>query len=92
MTQQELKGLLVEAAGPSCSKQRRDEIFNEMFQQFFARMDRIRTPKGDEWVRGICTALEWLWRDITQNRPDFLPSLFPAFAILLFGEADWSLV
>ena len=99
MDQRELKALLDEAAKPSCSWQRQNEIQCRLGEASPAMgVDGVRKIEGP--VEGMQIVLDHLYTDTIQNRPDLLPALFPVFALIcgdredrtICADVDWSLV
>ncbi|MCR4328790.1 MAG: hypothetical protein NUV53_04785 [Patescibacteria group bacterium] len=96
MNQKELKLLLQEAASPDCPWQRRNEIQCKLGEASPAmRADGVYEIDGRE--AGMHLVLNQLYVDTIQNRPDLLPSLFPAFAVIcgdreegiICADVDW---
>ena len=95
MTQIRLKRLLEEAASQTCSAERHNAIICQLLDEAPGDLSRI---EGEE--AGIRLVLNCLWESTVQNRPDLLPSLFPAFAIMcgerkesvMIAHIDWSLI
>lgn len=99
MKQSELKALLKEAANPECSWQRRNEIQCKLGDATAAmNEDGVYKIEGRE--AGLHLLLDSLYVSTVQNRPELLPTLFPAFAIIcgdreegiLVADVDWSIV
>lgn len=93
MDQETLKNLLEEAAAPDCGLQRRSQI-----QVLLG--DAVFRCGADKRGDGIRVILDSLYCDIIQHRPELLPTMFPAFAIMcgenrdgmIIASVDWSLV
>ncbi len=99
MNQKELKSLLDEAAQNDCSWQRRNEI-HCMLGKASPGMGADGVYEIDTPGAGIQAVLDELWVETVQNRPQLLPALFPAFAVMcgdredgtINAGVDWSLV
>ena len=99
MNQVELKALLNEAAKPGCSVQRQNEI-QCLLAHASPAMQSDGTYEPGGCGMGMLMVLEKLYVDTLQNRPELLPSLFPAFAVicgdrqdhLMYADVDWSLI
>lgn len=98
MNQKEMKTLLQEAASPDCSWRRRNEIQCKLGKASPAmQADGVYKIKGRE--AGMHLVLDKLYVDTIQNRPELLPLLFPAFAVIcgdrqegiICADVDWSL-
>jgi len=98
MDQLKIKGLLVEAARSDCPNALREEIERKLF---------FASPGGDDDLAGrddlragMRTVLMRLWTKTSESRPDYLPKLFPFFALLCgdrsdgdhFARIDWYLL
>ena len=97
MEQKLLKRLLEEAAHPNCLWPQRNHI-QRLLVRAAAGGDR-EVLSTDDREAGIRTVLESLYVDTVRNRPDLLPTLFPAFAVMcgdrtgtIVADVDWSLI
>lgn len=99
MKQRELKALLEEAASPECSWKRRNQIQIKLNEATAAMgEDGLYVIEG--LVAGLHLLLNSLYVGTVQNRPELLPALLPAFAIIcgdredgkLIADVDWSIV
>ena len=99
MDQQRLMELLTEASKPECDSRRRNSIQVELGQASAAAgKDGVIEVEGK--VAGIHLVLETLYVQTILNRPELLPTLFPAFAVicgdrdenLVVADTNWSLV
>jgi hypothetical protein len=84
-----LKMLLQEAANKDCSTSRRNDIWRILQNENKkTRMSCLMIYEGIS----ECVAKN-LYYETLRNRPETLPSFFPAFALLCVGgKVDWSLV
>lgn len=98
MNQKELRDLLKEAASSDCSWERRNEIQCKLGKASPAmKADGVYKINGQK--AGMHLVLEKLYVDTIRNRPELLPSLFPAFAVIcgdrqegiICADVDWSL-
>ena len=95
MTQRKVMALLREAANPACKKERRAKI-GWLLQDAASGPIYAIEGKG----AGIHAVLAQLYDDTIQHRPEILPTLFPAFAVMcgkrkrnvIVADIDWSLV
>ena len=99
MDQREIKSLLQEACNQDCSWTRRTEIQCE-FGKASAAMGVNGIYKAEGPGSGLIAFLDELYIDTLVNRPEFLLSLFPVFAMIcgdreggsICTGVDWSLV
>jgi len=97
MNQRELKALLEEAAAPNCSPQRRNQI-QCLLGEATAAMGEDGVYKIKGRAAGLHLLLDALYVETVQHRPELLPALFPAFAIIcgdrkdghIIAKVDWS--
>jgi hypothetical protein len=93
MKQSYLKQLLIEASQPTCTPERRNKIHLELTQA--ALPDEIGTPQ-----EGVTAVLDSMYVQTIENKPQYLPALFPLFALICAerpaqcwaADIDWSLV
>lgn len=105
MEQEKILELLKEAARISCTTNRRNNIQNELREEFSMIMnncDRVDHPdrvscEGGRGA-GMMLLLDMLYIDTVHHRPEALPALFPFFAMicgdrtyLMTADVDWSL-
>jgi len=79
MIQSEIKRLLEEAANLECSLKKRTEI---------QRLLEDEIVKGEEQTNGIKSVFNNLYVETIENRPELLPTLFPAFAVMCSERDD----
>ncbi|MFA6322034.1 MAG: hypothetical protein WCX71_00985 [Candidatus Buchananbacteria bacterium] len=99
MKQEEIKALLEEAAKPTCSSVRRNDIHCRL-SEASAAMGENGVYEVDNPEAGLIVLLDRLFISTLKNRPELLPTLFPAFAVicgdrdedLIIAQIDWSLV
>ena len=81
MKQIELKKLLIEATEPGCSEERRDEIL-QMLKECTNYMGADWCMISGHRAAPLQLFIKELFTGTLKNRPELLPSLFPAFAVL----------
>jgi len=99
MKQQKLKNLLEEAAGSQCSQDRRAKIQSIILGYVSKRKYPYKITNPAE-SRLLKLLINELYLDTSMNRPDLLPTLFPAFVMLcsysesesIVENVDWSIV
>jgi len=99
MEQRKIMELLQEAASPSCTWERQNEI-HCLLGAATAALDEDGIYEVDTEAAGMSNALDCLFTDTCKNRRDQLPALFPFFATIcgnreegmLVADVDWSLV
>lgn len=97
MKQQKVKELLEEAAKSDCTWQRRTDI--QCLLRAATAAGKSGKYKSSRSVSGLLVALDTLYVQTIENKPEILPSLFPFFAIvcgdreeeMIYANVDWSL-
>ncbi len=79
ITNEKLLGLLREAADPQCTMSRRDEIQQTLTDSAYP--EEIRTDD----------LLDVLYNTTLEHKPELLPSLYPAFALMCCKKINWLL-
>lgn len=99
MEQRKIMALLKEAAKPKCPAKRLTNIAIEL-KGVVETEDSDGDIEIDGRSAGFAVLVESLFHQTLQNKPDQLPALFPAFAMLcgdkgedkLLADVDWTLV
>ncbi len=98
MKQIEIKALLIEAADPGCSWERRNAIQCELGHASPAmREDGVFEIEGR--AAGMQLVLDGLYVETIRHHPGLLPTLLPAFAIIcgdreegmICANIDWTI-
>ena len=88
MHQEELMDLLREAGNLGCSEVRRRQIWDVLNAAAPSALAGDGTFKLQSPEAGMRAVLDQLWKDTVLVRPEYLPKLFPAFAILCGDRHD----
>jgi hypothetical protein len=89
MTTKEIHQLLIEAANPNTSNQRKNKIQCLLSAETIASKGNSSEDRTKGY--GVELVLQALYVGVLDNNPKLLPSLLPVFAIMA-GEANGMLV